>query len=513
MNTKHFLRAVTAILALVAVAPASAQNCTGDLTGNGIVDGADLGTILAYWGPRTQDPTSIASDLNSDGLINGADLGVLLASWGPCQSTITSITPSQGCIVGGTQITITGTYLGSTSAVTIGGTPATSFTVVNQNTVQATTPAGQLGPAYVRLTSAAGTITASQQFTYMPPSVSSISPSSGLTTGGTQITITGAYLGLTTGVAIGGAPCTAVTVVNPTTVTAVTAAGTPGNADVVITSGKGTIAVPGGYRYVSTRVPSWAVLVEALPDPSIVTDAALRAAITSSGLAWRVRDRVTQVELLVVPPATFEMGCLVGSNSFGCDSGELPVHQVTLSRPYYLARYELTQSQWIATIGSDWSRYQSADRPVDSVGWGDIQGYLSLTGFRLPTEAEWEFACRAGTQTPFYNGSSDVATLPALAHYDCQCPGGGGGTIPVGQLQANALGFHDMLGNVWEWVSDRYGSYDAGTQVDPTGPATGSNHVIRGGSWPNFANSVTSSARRPDGGFFFNSGFRVARNP
>ena len=110
MNTTHFLRVLTAILSLAAAAPASAQ-CTGDLTGNGIVDGADLGTILSYWGPRTQDPTSIASDLNGDGLINGADLGLVLSSWGPCQTTITSITPNQGCIVGGTQITITGTYL------------------------------------------------------------------------------------------------------------------------------------------------------------------------------------------------------------------------------------------------------------------------------------------------------------------------------------------------------------------------------------------------------------------
>ena len=89
MNTKHFLRCLIAILSLSLglTVPASAQ-CTGDLTGNGIVDGADLGTILAYWGPRTQDPTSIASDLNGDGLINGADLGVLLAIWGRSESVV-----------------------------------------------------------------------------------------------------------------------------------------------------------------------------------------------------------------------------------------------------------------------------------------------------------------------------------------------------------------------------------------------------------------------------------------
>ena len=516
MNTTHFLRAVIAILSLAASAPASAQ-CTGDLTGNGIVDGADLGTILSYWGPRTQDPTSIASDLNGDGLINGADLGVLLASWGPCQTTITSITPNQGCIVGGTQITITGTYLGSTSAVTIGGTSATSFTVVNQNTVQATTPAGSEGLANVGVTTAAGTITATQQFTYMPASVSSIVPNQGIAAGGFQITITGAYLALTTGVTIGGTPCTGVTVVNTTTVTAMTPAGLLGNADVVITGSKGTITVVAGYRYVTVVVPSWATLVEATPDPAVVTDVTLRAAISASGLAWRVHDTATQMEMSLVPAGTFTMGC-TASNQYGCYGQENPTHSVTLTQAFYLGRYEVTQGQWVATMGSNPSSFQgysdSASRPVEDVSWNTIQSFLSATSMRLPSEAEWEYACRAGTTTAFNNGSSDDATVGTIAWYNVNS---GSQTHAFGGKAANALGLHDMSGNVSEWVNDWYGStyYSVSSSTNPLGPVSGSYRVLRGGAWGYGTDGVRSAYRgySTPGGYSNDIGFRVARNP
>ena len=516
MNTTHFLRAMIAILSLAVAAPASAQ-CTGDLTGNGIVDGADLGTILSYWGPRTQDPTSIASDLNGDGLINGADLGVLLASWGPCQTTITSITPNQGCIVGGTQITITGTYMGSTSTVTIGGTSATSFTVVNQNTVQATTPAGSEGLANVGVTTAAGTYTAPQTFTYMPASVSSVAPNTGTTAGGSQITSTGAYLALTTGVSIGGTPCTDVTVVNATTVTAMTPAGTLGNADVVITGGKGTITVVGGYRYGTVVVPSWATLVEAMPDPAVVTDVTLRAAISASGLAWRVRDTATQMEMLLVPQGTFTMGC-TASIDWLCTFSENPTHSVTLTQAFYMGRYEVTQGQWVAKIGSNPSYFagqsDSANRPVERVSWNTIQGYLSATGMRLPSEAEWEYACRAGTTTAFNNGSSDDATVGNIAWYNGNS---GNQTHAVGGKAANALGLHDMAGNVWEWVNDWYdGSYySVSPSTNPLGPVSGTSRVLRGGSWYGVTDRVRSSCRNgtAPGNSYDNVGFRVARAP
>ena len=513
-----------AACAALALAPAArAQGCTGDVVGNGIVNGADLGTLLSYWGPRTGDPFSVACDIDGNGVINGADLGALLANWGPCPASVSGIAPMEGCFVGGTQITLTGSYLGTATSVTVGGVPATNV-VATLNQVTATTPAGALGPAEVRVTTAAGTVTAPQPFTYMPASVSSIAPNAGTTTGGSQVTITGAYLALTTGVTIGGAPCSNVTVVNATTVTAVTPAGTLGDADVVITGGKGAITVPGGYRYVSIVVPSWATLVEAQPDPAVVTDPALRAAIAATGFAWRVRDTGTQMEMLLIPPGTFQMGCIMGSNQYGCYSHEQPVHQVTLTNAFYLGRYEVTQSQWVAKMGSNPSYFQasngypdSGSRPVEQVSWNTIQGYLGATGMRLPTEAEWEYACRAGTQTPFHNGSTDDSTVGNLAwFYVNTCQGGTGcGTRPVGGKAANGFGLHDMLGNVWEWVNDWYGTYPSSAQTNPTGPVSASYRVLRGGSWSDGPNYVRSSNRYDftpgyTANFF---GFRVARTP
>jgi formylglycine-generating enzyme required for sulfatase activity len=263
-------------------------------------------------------------------------------------------------------------------------------------------------------------------------------------------------------------------------------------------------------------VPSWATLVEAQPDPAVVTDPELRAAIAATGRPWRVRDTATQVEMLLVPPGTFQMGCIMGSDQYGCYGEELPVHQVTLTNAFYLGRYELTQSQWVARMGSNPSYFQgqsdSASRPVERVSWTIIQGYLSATGFRLPTEAEWEYACRAGTQTPFYNGSTDDSTVGALAWYS---PNSGGQTHAAGGKLANAFGFHDMLGNVWEWVNDWYGGYTADAQTNPTGPVSASYRVRRGGSWINDSNFVRSSYRgnAAPGSTYYYLGFRVARTP
>ena len=501
--------------ALALTLPATAQSCTGDIFANGIVNGADLGAMLSYWGPRTSDPFSVASDINSDGIINGGDLGALLSNWGPCPASISGITPTEGCFLGGTAMTITGTNLGTATEVTIGGVPATIVTANSLTTVTATTPAGALGPATVLVTTAAGTYPAPQTFTYMPASVSSVAPNAGTTAGGSQITVTGAYLALTTGVAIGGTPCTGVTVANATTVTAITPAGTLGNADVVITGGKGTITVVGGYRYVPVVfVPSWATLVEATPDPAIVTDVTLRSAISASGKAWRVRDTATQMEMLLVPAGTFTMGC-TASNSHVCSPIENPTHSVTLTQAFYLGRYEVTQGQWVAKMGSNPSYFagqsDSASRPVEQVSWNTAQPYLFYTGMRLPSEAEWEYACRAGTTTAFNNGSSDYATVGTVAWYDGNS---GGQTHAVGGKAANALGFHDMAGNVFEWVNDRYIGYSSGAQTNPLGPVSGTDRVYRGGSWPNGTAYVRSSSRQyGPAGARNDIGFRVARTP
>ncbi len=508
------IRQLAIATALALTLPAAAQSCTGDIFANGIVNGADLGVMLSYWGPRTSDPFSIASDVNGDGIINGSDLGLLLSNWGPCPASISGITPTEGCFVGGTAITITGAYIGTpTTLVTVGGVLATNVTASSLTTVTATTPAGILGPATVLVTTAAGTYTAPQTFTYMPASVSSITPNAGIPAGGSQITITGAYLALTTGVTIGGTPCTGVTVVNATTVTAMTPAGTLGNADVVITGGKGTITVVGGYRYVTVVVPTWATLVEAMPDPAVVIDVTLRTAITASGLAWRVRDTATQMEMLLVPQGTFVMG----------EAGWAePVHSVTLTQAFYLGRYEVTQGQWLSKMGSNPSYFQgysdSANRPVEQVSWNTIQSFLSATGMRLPSEAEWEYAYRANTTTAFHsmpgypNGTNDDSQVGTIAwHYY----NSGNQTHAVGGKAANALGLYDMAGNVREWVNDWYAGYSSGAQTNPLGPVSGSSRVFRGGGWVNTSSAVRSSYRgssTPDF-TFYGVGFRVAMAP
>ena len=264
-------------------------------------------------------------------------------------------------------------------------------------------------------------------------------------------------------------------------------------------------------------VPSWATLVEARPDAAVVTNAALRSAITATGLAWRVRDTATQVEMMLIPPGTFQMGCIWGSTAYACSGDELPLHSVTLTKAFYLGRYELTQAQWTAKMGSNPSFFQgssdSATRPVEEVSWNTIQSYLSATGFRLPTEAEWEYACRAGTQTPFYNGSQDDNTVGNLAWYYSNS---GNQTHAVGGKQANGFGLYDMLGNVWEWVNDWYDTYPSSAQTDPTGPVSAATRVIRGGSCYYTTVYARSSTRfEPSPGSITGNdfGFRVARTP
>jgi formylglycine-generating enzyme required for sulfatase activity len=307
-----------------------------------------------------------------------------------------------------------------------------------------------------------------------------------------------------------------------------TPAGTPGNADVVITGEKGTVTVVGSYRYVAVVIPSWATLVDAMPDPTVVTDVTLRSAISASGLAWRVRDTATQIEMLCVPAGTFVMGC-TPSNQSACTSDENPTHSVTLTQSFYLGRYEVTQGQWVAKMGSNPSYYQVANgyyngatRPVEQVSWNTIQGFLSVTRMRLPSEAEWEYACRARTETAFHSmpgyptGTNDDNQVGTIAWIDSNS---GGQTHVVGGKAANALGLHDMSGNVWEQVNDWSGAYSSDAQTNPLGPVSGSYRVLRGGSrnGEGSANiSIVRSSHRsgstPSFAFPY-GGFRVARNP
>ena len=266
-------------------------------------------------------------------------------------------------------------------------------------------------------------------------------------------------------------------------------------------------------------VPSWATLVEEEPNPAVVTDATLRAAIIASGLAWRVRDTATQIEMLLIPAGTFTMGCRA-PNQWGCLGDENPTRSVILTQSFYMGRYEVTQSQWVAKMGSNPSRFQaysdSARRPVESVSWNAIQGFLSATDMRLPSQAEWQYACWAVTTTALNNGSSDDATVGNVAwHWE----NSGFQTHAVGGKAANALGLHDMLGNVWEWGNDWHDGifYELNPSTKTREPVPTRFRVNLGNSFSCEAGEVRFSLRkaiytRPDSEDD-DLGFRVARNP
>jgi formylglycine-generating enzyme required for sulfatase activity len=204
-----------------------------------------------------------------------------------------------------------------------------------------------------------------------------------------------------------------------------------------------------------------------------------------------------KMELVWIPPGSFDMGS--PDTEAGRYSDEGPVHRVTLTKGYWMGKYEVTQEQWQQVMGNNPSTFKGADLPVEQVSWNDCQAFLEkvngrLQGglrARLPTEAEWEYACRAGTRTRFSAGDED-SVLGAVGWY-----GGNSGnqTHPVGQKRANAWGLHDMHANVWEWCQDWFGNYGSGAATDPTGVSSGSARVLRGGSWSSVARYCRSAFR------------------
>jgi sulfatase modifying factor 1 len=177
-------------------------------------------------------------------------------------------------------------------------------------------------------------------------------------------------------------------------------------------------------------------------------------------------------------------------------------YMVRLTDGFWMGKHEVTQSQWERVMGSDPSKFKGADRPVESVSWDDVTSFCrKLTemerragrlpagmAYQLPTEAQWEYACRAGTTTAFSFGES-------LTSRQANIGGGPGETTEVGTYPANPWGFHDMHGNVWEWCADWYGDYPNGAARDPVGPAVGSSRVLRGGSWSNTASYARCAVR------------------
>ena len=211
-------------------------------------------------------------------------------------------------------------------------------------------------------------------------------------------------------------------------------------------------------------------------------------------------------EMVEVRGGTFRMGATSEQGSDAYDS-EKPVHSVTLSG-YYIGKTEVTYALWRAVMGSDTNYWIDDDLPKYNVSWDDCQEFIrklnSLTGqhFRLPTEAEWEFACRGGNNSRGYkySGSNYIDNVAWCGDNS------GDKAHPVATKSPNELGIYDMSGNLWEWCSDWYGGYSSGAQTNPKGPYDGSNRVIRGGSKFRFggARSCRSSSRGSFGVSRFN---------
>ena len=200
-------------------------------------------------------------------------------------------------------------------------------------------------------------------------------------------------------------------------------------------------------------------------------------------------------EMVYVEGGSFDMGATTEQGG-DANSDEYPVHSVTLSE-YYIGRCEVTQELWEAVMGSNPSCFIGAQKPVERVSWYECQEFVSrlnsLTGrtFRLPTEAEWEYAARGGNQSRHYKYSGSD-NIDDVAWYNGNS---GDNTHAVGTKTANELGIYDMSGNVWEWCSDWKGGYSAGAQTNPQGPSAGSRRVLRGGSWDGRARRCRVSLR------------------
>ena len=217
------------------------------------------------------------------------------------------------------------------------------------------------------------------------------------------------------------------------------------------------------------------------------------------------------LRMVAVQGGTFMMGATEEQGDDAFES-EKPVHSVSLDG-FYIGKYEVTQGQWKAVMGTNPSNWKGDDLPVESVSWNDAVSFCEklsqMTGktYRLPTEAEWEYAARGGQQADGtkYAGSNNIGDVAWYTNNSSSK------THPVGTKQPNALGLYDMSGNVREWCSDWYGSYSSSSAVNPQGPSSGSYRVYRGGGWGNHAQSCRVSIRNyntPDDRNI-NLGFRV----
>ncbi len=234
-------------------------------------------------------------------------------------------------------------------------------------------------------------------------------------------------------------------------------------------------------------------------------------------------EPTTGMTLVAVRPGSFMMGSPEDEPGRNDDEER---HRVIISRLFYMGQHEVTQAEWTKVMGSNPSHFANCERcPVERVDFYQVNAFLSRLNagsssmrFRLPTEAEWEYACRAGTSTAYAAGPQITTTQANIdGRYSVDVDDGAAyeKTLPVGTFPPNAWGLHDMHGNVWEWTNDRYGPYNPRLDTDPRGADIGGTRVIRGGSWHFDAASARCGLRYThapqDSGFSL--GFRVVGEP
>jgi formylglycine-generating enzyme required for sulfatase activity len=208
---------------------------------------------------------------------------------------------------------------------------------------------------------------------------------------------------------------------------------------------------------------------------------------TASPVSPHAKTKVNRQDGLTyvwIPPGTFQMGC--SSDDSDCKDNERPAHSVTLTKGIWIGQTPVTQAAYKKVVGSNPSTFKGDPLPVEQISWDDAKAYCEGAGMRLPTEAEWEYAARGGSFTARY------APLDQIAWYGGNSSGT---THEAGQKHTNGYGLYDMLGNVYEWVADRYEPYSAAGTVDPKGPTTGQFRVVRGAPWFAVASDVRVSLR------------------
>jgi formylglycine-generating enzyme required for sulfatase activity len=200
------------------------------------------------------------------------------------------------------------------------------------------------------------------------------------------------------------------------------------------------------------------------------------------------KDELTYVW---IPPGWFMMGCSPEDNE--CSDTEKPTHEVTITKGFWLGQTPVTQQAYQRVTGQNPSNFKGPNLPVETLDWNEAKAYCVAIGGRLPTEAEWEYAARAGSSGPRYGNLDEIAWYWGNSR---------GQTHEVEQKLANAFGLLDMLGNVWQWTADWYGDYQSGAQSDPSGAVSGQYRALRGGSWFIYLRDVRVSVRdtfEPDG--------------